>query len=206
MPNEDETAVLLRRLADGDVAAGEKLLRRHRERLTRMVSMRVDRRLSGRFDPSDVVQEALLIANQRLSTYAQEQKIPFDPWLRGIAWEQLLKFHMKHVAAAKRSINREERQSPQLNDESIHELVNRVADGEGTPSEDLIKREQRRRVRQALASLRPIDREVIELRYLEHLDNAEIAAILDIGVNAVRTRHFRAIQRLHQAMKHGNES
>jgi RNA polymerase sigma-70 factor (ECF subfamily) len=165
-----------------------------------MVAMRMDGRISARFDPSDVVQEALVIASNRLATYVKQQSIPFYPWLRGIAWEQLLKHHERHVRAQKRSINREHPCPPPLNDESVELLANRLTGGERSPSEQFMRMERRTRVRQALESLKPRDREVIELRYLEHLDNTEIAAVLNISVAAVRTRHFRAIQRLHETL------
>jgi RNA polymerase sigma-70 factor (ECF subfamily) len=206
MTTEKETELLLRKLAEGDTSAGSQLLRCHRERLKQMVAMRFDRRLRGRFDPSDVVQEALVIANDRLASYVQQKQIAFYPWLRGIAWEQLLKFHEKHIHTEKRAIDREEPQGPTLNDESINELADRLVGAEGTPSEDFIKVEQQANVRQALKSLRLQDRKVIELHYMEHLDYAEIAAVLNIRVSTVRTRHFRAVQRLHHILQGGNQS
>ena len=196
-----ETDQLLRQLADGDAAAREQLLRLHRERLTQMVAMRVDPRVKGRFDPSDVVQEALVIADQRLSGYAKVGEVAFYPWLRKIAWEQLLKFHERHFEAQKRSVAREQRTAPRINDESVDLLLDRLAAAEGSPSENVIRMERRNRVLNALEELKPRDREIIELRYLEHLDNSEIAAVLNVSQAVVRTRHFRAIQRLHRALR-----
>ncbi len=79
--NQDDTSTLLRHARDGDDAARQELLGRYRGRLERMVSVRMDRRLAARFDPSDVVQEALLAAHQKLSEYLEERPIPFYPWL-----------------------------------------------------------------------------------------------------------------------------
>lgn len=202
----EETQALLRQLAQGDRSAGDQLLRRHRERLTRLISMRVDHRVKGRFDPSDIVQEALVIANDRLPKYAEDQQIPFYPWLRGIAVEQLIKYHEKHVHTQKRSVNREEKLAPRPNDESINELVDRLAGHEESPSVQMVRREKQERIRRALDSLRPRDREIIELRYLEQLENAEIAAVLNISMTAVRTRHFRALQRLNHVLQDGSET
>ena len=49
---------LLRRAGAGDPNALAELFARHRDRLRRMVRLRLDRRLQGRVDPSDVLQEA----------------------------------------------------------------------------------------------------------------------------------------------------
>ncbi len=204
MSEANETEALLRRVSAGDATAANELLCRHRARLRQMVAMRVDRRLSARFDPSDVVQEALMIAHARLVDYAREQQIPFYPWLRGLAWEQLLKFRERHMLAQKRSVEREQTTAPPINDESVALLVDRFVDAGQTPSQHVANMELSDKVRAALGTLRQRDREIIELRYLEHLDNAEIAAVLNLTVNAVRTRLFRALERLQQALQDGS--
>ena len=56
----------VRRAAEGDRQAWADLLNAHRPRLRRMVALRLDRRLQGRLDPSDVIQEAYLDAARRL--------------------------------------------------------------------------------------------------------------------------------------------
>jgi RNA polymerase sigma-70 factor, ECF subfamily len=77
------------------------LLARHRERLRRMVAVRMDRRLSPRLDPSDVVQEALAEADRHLDEYVHEQPLPFYPWLRQFAWQRL-----RHLTAAEEPAGR----------------------------------------------------------------------------------------------------
>ncbi|GAC1473848.1 MAG: hypothetical protein NVSMB9_23170 [Isosphaeraceae bacterium] len=86
--DETGTDVLLRRAALGDGQARQALLERHRGRLRRMVALRIDRRLNARIDPSDVVQEALAEAGQRLDGYLARPPLPFYPWLRQFAWER----------------------------------------------------------------------------------------------------------------------
>lgn len=161
--------------------------------------MRMDRRAMGRFDPSDVVQEAMITAVDRLPVYAAEPVVPFYPWLRRICWEQLLKFHERHVLAKKRTVISEQKQALPLNDDSITELVYRLAGNAISPSEHQMRNERATKIREVLQTLKQRDREVIELRFLEHLKNAEIAAILEISTNAVRARLFRALQHLNKA-------
>jgi RNA polymerase sigma-70 factor, ECF subfamily len=65
--NSSETNQLLEQAAQGDPQGLGTLLARHGDRLRRMVALRLDRRLQGRIDPSDVIQEAYLEASVRLA-------------------------------------------------------------------------------------------------------------------------------------------
>src|SRR5687768_875361 len=100
---DSQTHVLLARAATGDASAGESLLLRHQARLRKMIAVRLDRRLAGRLDPSDVLQEVFAEAARELPAYARQQPVPFYPWLRQIAWERLVKLHQRHLYAAKRA-------------------------------------------------------------------------------------------------------
>jgi RNA polymerase sigma-70 factor, ECF subfamily len=201
-----ETDRLIKLAAAGDVIATGALVSRHRERLKRMVAMRMDHRLRARFDPSDVVQEALMTVHARLPVYFQEQRIAFYPWLRKIAWEHLLKFQERHVQAHKRSIEREISYLPGLNDESLLVLVDRLAGNITSPSVGLIRQEMKHQIHQALAELKARDREIIELIYLEQLEVSEVVDVLGISRATVWTRHLRAIQRLTKLLGQNRES
>src|ERR1700757_2715447 len=85
-----------------------ELLDRHRDRLRRMVAVRLDPRLAAGVDPSDVVQEALAKADAKLDRYLRERPLPFYPWLRQLAQERLIDLHRRHVQARRRSVTREE--------------------------------------------------------------------------------------------------
>jgi RNA polymerase sigma-70 factor, ECF subfamily len=185
---------LLKRVAAGENAAIQSLLRLHRDRLKRMVAIYFDDRLSRRADPSDVVQDTLVEAAQRLPDFAKEQPIPFYPWLRQLAREKLVQLKQHHLATQKRAVHREQPLEP--SDASALYLAERfVATGTG-PSERLMRKEQKERVRAALSKLPTRDREVLVLRYLEQLTVAEATAVLGITEEAYMKRHFRAIQRL----------
>ncbi len=90
---ESDTELLLEKSAAGDSSAAQTLLARCQPRLRRMVVAHLDQRISARVDPSDVVQETLTEAFQRLPAYAREPAISFYPWLRQIAWQRLIKLH-----------------------------------------------------------------------------------------------------------------
>jgi RNA polymerase sigma-70 factor (ECF subfamily) len=200
-PPGPDTDHLLDRLVRGDDAARQALLARHRDRLRKMVAFHMDRRLAARVDPSDVVQDVLVDAAEKLSDYARRRPLPFYPWLRQIAWDRLIELHRRHVHAGKRSVKREEPDVLRLPDESAARLASRLADLSGSPSEQVLRKELRQRVRQALARLAPGDREVLVLRHLEQLSTAESAAVLGIGEGAFKSRHLRALQRLRALLR-----
>jgi len=193
--HDPDTDQLLTRAADGDSSACQQLLARHRDRLRRMVAVRLDPRLAARLDPSDVVQEALLEAARKLPHYLREQPVPFYPWLRRLAWEHLLKLHQRHLAR-KRNAARDEPMAPALPDRSALELAQRLVASGTSPSGRVVRAETRDRVRAALGALAETDREVLVLRYLEGMTTAEVAAVLGLGESAVKMRHRRALDRL----------
>jgi RNA polymerase sigma-70 factor (ECF subfamily) len=194
-PPEPDTDELLRRSAAGEGAARQELLARHRGRLRHMIGVRLDRRLLARLDPSDVVQEVLMEANDKVNDYLRDRPLPFYPWLRQIAWQRLLKIHQHHHAR-KRRVTREELPVLQLPDDSVAHLAERLATSGTSPSRHALREEVRLRVRQALGRLNERDREVLALRYLEQMSLAEIAAVLGTTEGAVKTRHARALLRL----------
>ena len=189
-----DTEQLLEQAERGDLAARQQLLLRHQKRLRQLIALRLDRRLAARIDPSDVVQETLVEAVQKLSEYLRRRPLPFYPWLRQLACERLIDLHRRHVQAKKRSVRRE--QPPPLPDESAEQLADQLVARSGSPSSRLRRSELRARTRMALARLPEHDRELLVLRHLEQLSTAEIAAILGISEAAFYTRHVRALERL----------
>ena len=173
---------------------------RHRSRLRQMVAVRIDPRLAARVDPSDVVQEALAEASQKLPEYLRERPLPFYPWLRQIAWETLVDMHTRHLAVQKRSVTREGRGHLVLPDESAMQLVDRLVGTGTSPSRQATRQEMRQRVRAALERLPVHDREVVILRHLEQLGFVEIAGVLGISEAATRSRYRRAVERLHNLL------
>ncbi len=188
---------LLDRAAQGDVVAVEQLLAMHRDRLKRMISLRLDPRVAVRADGSDVLQETLLIAARKLPDYLKGRPLPFYPWLHQIAWEQLLHLHRRHIQAQKRSVLRERQRTLDLPDQSAVQLADLLMAVGSSPSQCLARHELRQRMRHALDNMPWHDREVLVMRYLEQLSVHDIAAILGLTESGVKSRHRRALERLH---------
>lgn len=191
---ESETEALLSRAANGDRAAGQQLLLRYRDRLKRMVEVHLDRRVASRLDPSDIVQEALAEAAQKLSSYMSERPLPFYPWIRQLALDHIVDQHRKHIGSRRRSVTKELAGFSLPNHSSV-DLARRLMADSGNPAEQLARREVSGTVQRALDRLDPADREVLVLRYLEQLSAEQAAQVMGLTVPGVKSRQRRAIQR-----------
>jgi RNA polymerase sigma-70 factor (ECF subfamily) len=105
--DSSDTDELSRRVASGDAQAMTELFARCRDRLRRMVKLRMDRRLQGRLDPSDVLQEAYLDVARRSAEYAADPTMPPYLWLRFLTGQRLLALHRQHLGAKMRDAGQE---------------------------------------------------------------------------------------------------
>jgi RNA polymerase sigma-70 factor (ECF subfamily) len=193
-PNGVETEELLRRAGNGDGGAVRRLFERPRDRLRRVVAARLDRRVAARLDPSDVVQEALGEANEKLPGFLRDRPVPFYSWLRRLALHRLNWAHRFHLGSGKRTVAREvSLEAGRSNDASAPTVR---LPGTGTsPSDEAVRDEECERVRAVLARMEGPDRTILALRYVERLSLAEIGDRLGIGPSAVKMRHVRALKR-----------
>ena len=192
-----ETSGLLRRAAQGDQAAWGALLVRSRDRLRRMVALRLDRRLQGRVDPSDIIQEACIDASARLAEYARQPDMPFFLWLRFLTGQRLVRVHRQHLGAEMRDVAREVSLYRGALPEATSAAIAAQLLGRDTrPSEAAVRAERSIRLQEALNSMDPIDREVLALRHFEQLSNAEAARVLGLQESAAAKRYVRALKRL----------
>ena len=189
---EPDTEELLDRASGGDRMAVAALLQRHRDRLKRMVAIHMDQSRAARFDPSDVVQDALVDAQRELAAYLRDRPLPFYPWLRQLTWEQLLRYHRRHVHAQMRSVKREQDPGDELPEHARRQLADYLVESMTSPSVRFVRDELYQRVMKALASLSDNDREVLTLRFLERLSQQEAAAVLGITEGSVNMRQLRA--------------
>lgn len=188
------TGRLLARAASGDRSAVDDLLARHRDRLRRMVAIRMDGRLAARVDPSDVVQDTLADAAARMGEYLREPSAPFHLWLRRIAWSRLVDAYRRHILRESRSVLRE--QPLGLSDDSALQLADQLLSSGADPVRRMICDELRARVKATLIQLSEQDQEILVLHHLEQLPMTECAAIMNTSVAAAKKRYVRAMERL----------
>jgi RNA polymerase sigma-70 factor (ECF subfamily) len=194
---------LIGRAGEGDLPALAELFSRYRVRLRQMVPLRLDRRLQGRVDASDVLQEAYLDVAQQLPSYLAGRELPFFLWLRLVAGQRLMRIHREHLGAAMRDAGREvslfKGPLPQASSVSLAAQLL----GHYTPASQAFSRaEVQVQIQTALSSMEPIDREIIALRHFEELSNAEVAQILGLEKSTASKRYIRALKRLQDLLKH----
>lgn len=198
MKNQDIAATeLLSRAKRGDRGALNELLVQYGDRLKRMVRLRLDRRLQGRIDESDVLQEALLEVAGKLDNYLADPKAPFYLWLRTLTGLKLAELHRRHLGTQLRDANREvsiyRGALPEANSLSLAaQLLGKFS----SPSQAAVKTERRIKLQEVLNSMDPVDREILALRHFEQLSNAETAHVLGMSESGATARHVRALKRL----------
>jgi RNA polymerase sigma-70 factor, ECF subfamily len=192
---------VMRRAAAGDQEALAHVFARYRDRLRQMVRLRLDRRLQGRLDPSDVLQDAYLDFARRLPEYAKEPALPFYLWLRLLTGQRLIDLHRMHLGAKMRDAGQEvslyRGALPQASSASLAaQLLGRLT----SASRAAMRAETQIRVQEALNRMDPVDREVLALRHFEMLSNDETATVLGIKKSAASNRYIRALKRLKDLM------
>src|SRR5215813_8062537 len=195
-PTTDE-ADLLRQAKAGDQQALAALFARYRDRLRKMVRLRLDRRMAGRIDTSDVLQDAYLDVARRFPDYAAAPAVPFYLWLRALTGQRLVDLHPRHLGAEMRDAGREvSLHRGALPTASSASLAQQLLAGLTSPTQAAIRAEMELRLHEALNCMDPIDREVVVLRHFEELSNVEAAEVLGLEPPAASKRYIRALRRL----------
>ena len=175
---------------------------RYRERLRRLVRLRLDRRLQGRVDPSDVLQEAFLDFQARARDYVQQPDMPFFLWLRFLTGQRLQLIHRHHLGTQMRDAGREvslqRGAMPQATSVSLAaQLLGRFT----SVTQAVQRAEMQSILQEAINAMDPLDREILALRHFEELSNEETAQVLGIKPSAASSRHVRALKRLRESLR-----
>ena len=202
MSETPEVEELLRRAAAGNETATAALWDMSRDRLQKMIRLRMDARLRGRVDAEDILQETWIDASGRLPEYVADPPMSFYLWLRFLAGQKLTDAMRHHLGVQKRDAGREvsihRRALPEATSMSLAaQLLGRLT----SPSSAAIREETQRKVQEVLNEMDPVDREVLVLRHFEHLSNTETAELLDIKKSAASKRYIQAIRRLKAVLR-----
>lgn len=193
---------LLDQARAGNVAALDGVFSRYRERLRQMVQLRLDRRLQGRIDPSDVLQEAFVDAVRHLPDDLSAPRAPLFLWLRYLVGMQLKALHRHHLGVKQRDARLEVSiyQGPLPSADSAA-LAARLLGNFTSPSQAVVRTERMLQLQEALNTMEPLDREILSMRHFENLSRAETAHELGIEESAAGKRYLRALQRLRKLLE-----
>jgi RNA polymerase sigma-70 factor (ECF subfamily) len=195
-PDPDEWDQI-QRAGRGDARCLDDLFARYRPRLKRTVRLRLDPRVQGRVDPSDVLAETYLETGRRLADYLRAPELPFFLWLRRLAGQKLELAHRRHLGDGAPGAGREVTlYRGALPAASPAALAAQLLGQSAAPDQAAARAGLRLRVQDALNRMDALDREVLALRHFEQLSNAEAALVLGLKESAACNRYLQALERL----------
>jgi RNA polymerase sigma-70 factor (ECF subfamily) len=190
---------LLRRAQAGDNSALGKLLERYNGYLTLLARLQIDRRLRGKVDASDLVQETFLEAHRDFSQFRGTTPEEWAGWLRQILATNVANQVRRYLGTRARDVRLERRLAVEL-EASSQALDRGLAASQSTPSQQAARREQALLLAEALQQLPEGYREVIILRQLQGLSFPEVSRRMGRTLDSVKNLWARALARLSQLL------
>ena len=196
---EQSVQQLLTLARQGEVAALGQLLERHRSYLVVLARIQIGRRLQGKVDASDLVQDTFLEAHRNFEQFQGLKEETLLAWLRQILAGQLAHLVRRYCGTQARDVLLERTIEQELSHSSAL-LDCGLMDKQDSPSDVVSQREQALLLADALSRLPEDYRETIILRQLEGLSFADVAAKLGRSVDSVQKLWVRALDRLRREM------
>ncbi len=198
----DRTTALINRIVRGDREALAELFLIYRPRLWRMVNFRLHPRLQGRVDADDVLQDAWLMAADRINYFLRDASHSSFIWFRMIVQQALVAVHRRHLGAEKRNAARDVPVHGGWDaDSTSSSLAFHLSGSFTSPSSAVNRAELAQQLDKILQGMNEIDREVLALRHFEELSNSETARVLNMSEQATSGRYLRALGRLKEILK-----
>jgi RNA polymerase sigma-70 factor (ECF subfamily) len=197
IPADPARLLVLARAGDGRALG--RLLELYRGYLALLARLQIGRRLQGKVDAADLVQETFLEAHRNFVRFQGGTEGELVSWLRHILAGQLAMLVRRYLGTRRRDVRLERELAFEL-DESSRVLDQRLAAPQSTPSQQAARREQAVLLADALGHLPEDYREVIILRHLEGLSFPEVARRMDRTLNGVKNLWARALGRLRRLL------
>ncbi|MDB5311133.1 MAG: sigR 1 [Gemmataceae bacterium] len=176
----------------------EVMLERCREYLRAQSGRQLAPHLRCKLDVSDVVQQTLLTAHEKMPQFRGRSESELFGWLR-----QILRNHIAAVGRRFRAAARDvARERPLIagGSESSGGSGAGLAAGHSTPSQRFARQDQLRRLTEALAQLPNDQRLAVELHHLKGCTVAQVAENLDRSKAAVVGLLFRGMGNLRRLL------
>jgi RNA polymerase sigma-70 factor, ECF subfamily len=179
-------------------------LERFRSYLVLLARLKLDRKLRGKLDASDVVQQTLLEAHQALESFRGDDLAAQAAWLRQILARNLANA-VRDLTRAKRDVRKERSLQADL-DASASRLDGWLAAEQFSPSQKMERQERALQLAEALAQLPEAQRDAVVLRHFQGLPLAEIAEQLICTTAAVTGLLQPGLKNLRKSLAEGSES
>lgn len=183
----------------GDAAAVGRLLDGYRGYLTLLARVQIGRRLQGKADPTDVVQDAFVDALRQFPAFQGATAEALAAWLRRILAGQLAHLVRRYCGTEARDVRLERSIEEELGSSSEW-LTRGPAAAGSSPSESVARREDLARLGDALERLPADYRDVIVLRQVEGLPFGEVSRRLGRTEDSVQKLWVRALVALRKAL------
>ena len=204
MSRSVESSVAVGRLLDlataGDGAALGVLLQRYHHYLTLLARVQLGRRIQGKIDVLDIVQDVSLEVHRKLGMFRGSSEGEFLAWLRQIL-SGILANQVRRYLGTKRRDIRLERDLGEDLDRSSRSLAGGLAATQSSPSAQASRREQAVLLADAIGGLPGDYREVIILRQLEGLSFPQVAERMGRTEDSVKNLWTRALARLRRSLE-----
>ncbi|MEX0714022.1 MAG: sigma-70 family RNA polymerase sigma factor [Pirellulales bacterium] len=184
--------------AGSDDALGQ-LMELYRNYLGLLVRLQIGRRLQGKVDEADLVQETFLEAHRHFGQFRGGSESELVSWLRQILAAKLANLVRRYCGTQSRDVRLEQELAAEL-DQSSQAMDRGLVANQSSPSQQAARREQAVRLADALKELPEAYREVIILSHLEGLSFPEVASRMGRTVDSVKNIWARALARLRRSL------
>jgi RNA polymerase sigma-70 factor (ECF subfamily) len=199
MTQHADPLALLEQARGGSEQALGRLLESYSNYLTLLARVQIGRRIQGKVDAGDVVQETFLEVHRQIGNFRGTTEAEFVAWLRRILAGQLALTLRHYLGTKGRDVNLERDLGAQI-DQSSQAMDGGFVAAGSTPSQHVSRREQAVLLADALDRLPPDYREVIILRHLEGLPFGEVATRMGRSEDSVQKLWVRALANLRRSM------
>lgn len=179
----------------GDPGTLGDLLASYQNYLRLLARIEIGRRLQGKVDASDVVQETFLEAHRHFPNFQGHASGQFTQWLRAILAATLANTVRRYLGTQARDLRLERQLAADL-DQSTCALGQMLVDPHSSPSQQAIRGEQSLQVAEAMARLPEDYQAVLVLRHLEGLTFPQVAERMGRSVDSVEKLWLRGLTRL----------
>ena len=167
--------------------------------LALLARLQIGRRLRGKVDAADLVQETFLEAHRHFARFQGRTEAELVAWLRQILAARLANVVRRYLGTQGRDVRLERELAGEL-DQSSRALDRALRAPVSTPSQQAARREQAVLLADALGRLSDDYREAILLRHLEELSFPEVALRMGRDVEAVKKLWSRGLARLRRVL------